>query len=63
MKPTIRKPSKEEEIEASKWPIWKKEASEFPYEYDQTESCLIIDGEVSVIDETGEEFRFKEAIS
>ena len=30
------------------WPIWTCEASEFPWKYDVEESCLILEGEVSV---------------
>ena len=30
------------------WPIWTCEVSEFDWEYDQQESCLILEGEVEV---------------
>jgi len=30
------------------WPIWTCEISEFPWEYDVEESCLLSDGEVFV---------------
>ena len=30
------------------WPIWTCEVSEFPWKYDVEESCLILNGEVSV---------------
>ena len=30
------------------WPIWTCEISEFPWQYDVEESCLILEGEVSV---------------
>ena len=30
------------------WPIWTCEVSEFPWKYDVEESCLILEGEVSV---------------
>lgn len=37
------------EIETSKsWPIWTKEISEFDYSYDQTEQCMILEGEVDI---------------
>lgn len=36
----------------------KKEASEFPWEYDQQETCLIIAGEVTVTNGQGERFDF-----
>jgi uncharacterized cupin superfamily protein len=30
------------------WPIWECEVSEFPWHYDQEESCFLIEGEVTV---------------
>lgn len=36
------------------WPIWKKEASTFPWSYDQQETCYILQGEVVVTPEGGE---------
>jgi uncharacterized cupin superfamily protein len=30
------------------WPIWEKEISRFPYTYDETEECLILEGEVMI---------------
>ena len=30
------------------WPIWTKEVSRFDWSYDQTEECLILEGEISV---------------
>ncbi|HNR97847.1 MAG TPA: cupin domain-containing protein [Planctomycetota bacterium] len=30
------------------WPIWEKEASEFPWSYDEPETCLFLEGEVTV---------------
>ena len=30
------------------WPIWSCEISEFEWEYDQQESCLLLEGEVEV---------------
>ncbi|HHN48566.1 MAG TPA: DUF861 domain-containing protein [Bacteroidales bacterium] len=34
------------------WPIWEKEVSRFPWQYDGDEECLILEGEVIV--ETGQ---------
>lgn len=59
MKPEIRKPSDEERKESESWPIWEKEQSEFPWEYDDKETCLILKGDVIVTNEQGEEFHFK----
>ena len=36
------------------WPIWEKEASEFPWSYDSKETCYFLDGEVVVTPEGGE---------
>lgn len=41
------------------WPIWEKEASTFPWHYDQTERCLILEGEVQVDPENGDPVQFK----
>ncbi len=60
MKPVIRKPTEDEKREAATWPIWEKEVSEFPWEYDEKETCLILEGEVTVVNEDGEEFHFGE---
>ena len=58
MKPTIRKPTDEEKQQAQSWPIWEKGVSEFPWEYGEQEICLLIDGQVTVINEDGEQFDF-----
>lgn len=58
MKPEIRKPTEEEKQKAASWPIWTKEASEFPWEYDEKETCLILEGDVTVTNEQGQPFRF-----
>ena len=31
------------------WPIWSCEVSEFDWEYNQEEHCIIIEGEITVI--------------
>ncbi|MGQ9650839.1 MAG: cupin domain-containing protein [Phycisphaerae bacterium] len=58
MKPEIRRPTEDEKKQAQTWPIWTKEVSEFPWQYDEKETCLIIEGDVTVTNETGEQFRF-----
>jgi uncharacterized cupin superfamily protein len=40
------------------WPIWEKEPSEFPWFYDTTETCYLLEGEVKVTPEGGETERF-----
>ena len=56
MKPKIKKPSVDEIKEAENWPIWEKEISEFPWEYTENETFLVVEGEVSVENEEGEKF-------
>lgn len=36
------------------WPIWQKEASEFPWHYDETETCYFLEGNVTVTPDGGE---------
>ena len=47
------------ELGVENWPIWEKEISEFPWSYDTTETCYIIEGEVEVVPEEGEAVRFE----
>jgi uncharacterized protein len=35
------------------WPIWTKEVSRFPYQYDEEEQCLFLEGEVVVTPDGG----------
>jgi uncharacterized protein len=48
MKPTVKKPTAKEAKEASSWPLWEKEESTFPWQYDEKETCLILKGKASV---------------
>ena len=41
------------------WPIWACEASEFPWHYDQRETCLLLEGDVTVTPESGAPVRIK----
>lgn len=36
------------------WPIWEKEASSFPWHYDDKETAYLLEGEVIVTPEAGE---------
>lgn len=36
------------------WPVWEKEVSRFPWQYDSNEECLILEGEVVVETSKGE---------
>ncbi len=47
-------PSRLRELGVSRWPIWTKEASVFPWTYDSLETCYFLEGEVTVTCEDGE---------
>jgi uncharacterized cupin superfamily protein len=36
------------------WPIWTKEVSEFPWSYDEQETCYFLEGDVVVTPDGGE---------
>ncbi len=38
----------------SDWPIWEKEPSEFPWTYDASETCYLLEGEVEVTPDGGD---------
>jgi len=38
----------------NEWPIWTKEESEFPWSYDDTETCYFLKGDVVVTPDGGE---------
>jgi uncharacterized cupin superfamily protein len=41
-------PEQLKKLGVADWPIWQKEVSEFPWHYDDRETCYIIDGRVTV---------------
>ena len=43
-----------EELGVPDWPIWTKEASEFPWRYDAEETCYFLEGDVVVTPDGGE---------
>lgn len=49
----VRKPTEQEIVEASGWPVWEKEVSEFPWSYDEKETCLILEGAAEVTSADG----------
>ena len=59
MKPQVRKPTDQEKQTARSWPIWTKEISEFPWSYDEKETCYVLDGEVTIVNEQGEQVSFR----
>ena len=46
------------ELGVKGWPIWTKEESEFPWSYDETETCYLLEGEVEVTPDGGEPVEF-----
>lgn len=52
----VRKPSTEqlEELGVFQWPIWTKEVSEFPWTYDEAETCYFLEGDVIVTPDEGQ---------
>jgi len=56
MKISIDKVDKKEieERGISDWPIWEKEISRFDWHYDSVEECYLLEGEVVVETEDGE---------
>lgn len=56
----VEKPTEEklERLNVRSWPVWEKEASEFPWFYDEKEACYILEGEVVVIPDNGDPVRF-----
>jgi hypothetical protein len=51
IKDVIVKKTTDQEIETCKnWPIWQSQPSTFDWDYTQTETCLIIEGKVTVTD-------------
>lgn len=50
MKIEVRKPSEQELKDSGvrSWPIWEKEASVFDWSYDEKETCLFLEGEVTI---------------
>ncbi len=43
-----------EKMGVKQWPVWECEPSEFEWHYDQKETCLIIEGDVTVSTADGE---------
>ncbi len=51
-----RNPSKErlDDLGVGDWPIWTKEASQFPWSYDASETCYFLAGDLIVTPDGGE---------
>jgi hypothetical protein len=50
----VRKPTKQEAQKCKSWSIWTCQESAFDWDYTQKETCLIIEGRVTVKDRPGE---------
>ena len=48
----VKKPSDEEAEACKVWPIWKCEPSTFDWAYTEKETCLLLEGKVTVSDGT-----------
>jgi uncharacterized protein len=42
----------------TRWPIWEKDVSEFPWHYDEQEVCYLLEGDVTVTPDSGKPVRF-----
>ena len=42
-----------ENLGVNQWPIWAKEKSEFPWFYEEQETCYFLEGQVEVTPENG----------
>ena len=45
---TVKKPTEDEISECKTWPTWECEPSTFDWAYTQTETCLLLEGEVTI---------------
>ena len=54
----VRKATQSDIESTNGWGIWTKEVSEFPWYYDEKETCYILDGEATVIDNQGKQISF-----
>ena len=42
------------DLGVTSWPIWTKDVSEFPWSYDESETCYFLEGDVTVVPDGGE---------
>ncbi len=56
----VEKPAEEklQSLDVRSWPVWEKETSEFPWEYDEKETCYILEGEAEVTTDKGTTVKF-----
>jgi uncharacterized cupin superfamily protein len=58
----VRKPTQAEldSMGVLSWPIWEKEVSTFPWVYDMSETCFLLEGRVTVTTDDGLSVAFGE---
>ena len=49
-----------DDLGVKSWPIWEKEVSEFPWQYDEKECCYFLEGDVLVTPEKGRPVQVKQ---
>ncbi len=54
----VRKATPEDIKQTEDWDTWGKEPSEFPWHYDEKETCYILEGEAIVTDRSGNQISF-----
>jgi len=47
----VKKPSEEEISTCKNWPTWKSEPSTFDWAYTEKETCLVVEGKVTITDD------------
>ena len=47
---TVSKPTSEQESTCKSWPTWRSEPSTFEWTYTDKETCLLLEGKVTVTD-------------
>ena len=52
------RPTEQEINQTNSWGTWSKEASTFPWSYNETETCYILEGEATVTDDKGNSLTF-----
>ncbi len=52
---SVERPEKSRlsEMGVFSWPVWEKDISEFPWEYDMEEVCLILEGKATITPDGG----------
>ena len=51
-------PAQLQSLGVTGWPIWGCEVSTFPWTYDEQETCLLLEGDVTVTPDGGNPVRF-----